>query len=90
MIGAVILIIDQCVFNSGKYFLRHQEMIYAPAYILCPAICYKIPVRILNSIRIKMPDNETVSLTDMIRGDVHFDTSIVDDKVLLKADGMPT
>ena len=41
-------------------------------------------------IRIKMPDNETVSFTDMIRGEVHFDTSIVDDKVLLKADGMPT
>lgn len=41
-------------------------------------------------IRIKMPDNETVSFTDMIRGEVHFDTSILDDKVLLKADGMPT
>jgi glutamyl-tRNA synthetase len=26
----------------------------------------------------------------MIRGDVSFDTSVVDDKVLLKADGMPT
>ena len=37
-----------------------------------------------------MPDNETVSFTDMIRGEVNFDTSIVDDKVLLKADGMPT
>jgi glutamyl-tRNA synthetase len=41
-------------------------------------------------IRIKMPVNETVSFTDMIRGEVSFDTSIVDDKVLLKADGMPT
>jgi glutamyl-tRNA synthetase len=41
-------------------------------------------------IRIKMPENETVSFTDMIRGEVSFDTSIVDDKVLLKADGMPT
>lgn len=41
-------------------------------------------------IRIKMPANETVSFTDMIRGEVHFDTSKVDDKVLLKADGMPT
>lgn len=41
-------------------------------------------------IRIKMPDNETASFIDMIRGEVHFDTSIVDDKVLLKADGMPT
>jgi glutamyl-tRNA synthetase len=41
-------------------------------------------------IRIKMPENETVSFTDIIRGDVHFETSLVDDKVLLKADGMPT
>jgi glutamyl-tRNA synthetase len=41
-------------------------------------------------IRIKMPEKETVSFKDMIRGEVHFDTSVVDDKVLLKADGMPT
>lgn len=41
-------------------------------------------------IRIKMPEQETVSFTDMIRGEVSFDTSLIDDKVLLKADGMPT
>jgi glutamyl-tRNA synthetase len=41
-------------------------------------------------IRIKMPQGETVSFNDMIRGEVHFDTGLVDDKVLLKADGMPT
>ncbi|MGZ8544497.1 MAG: glutamate--tRNA ligase [Flavisolibacter sp.] len=41
-------------------------------------------------IRILMPESETVSFTDMIRGEVSFDTSVVDDKVLLKADGMPT
>jgi glutamyl-tRNA synthetase len=41
-------------------------------------------------VRIKMPENESVSFTDMIRGEVSFDTAMVDDKVLLKADGMPT
>jgi glutamyl-tRNA synthetase len=41
-------------------------------------------------IRIKMPENEIVEFTDMIRGHVQFDTNLVDDKVLLKADGMPT
>ncbi|MBP9104905.1 MAG: glutamate--tRNA ligase [Chitinophagaceae bacterium] len=41
-------------------------------------------------IRIKVPENETVAFTDMIRGEVHFDSSLLDDKVLLKADGMPT
>ncbi len=41
-------------------------------------------------IRIKMPNHETITLTDMIRGEISFDSSLVDDKVLLKADGMPT
>jgi glutamyl-tRNA synthetase len=41
-------------------------------------------------IRIKMPENEILHLNDMIRGQVEFNTSLVDDKVLLKADGMPT
>jgi glutamyl-tRNA synthetase len=41
-------------------------------------------------IRIKMPEHENVHFNDLIRGDVAFDTSQVDDKVLLKADGMPT
>jgi glutamyl-tRNA synthetase len=41
-------------------------------------------------IRIKMPADETVSFNDLIRGHVSFETNQVDDKVLLKADGMPT
>ncbi|MCO4292813.1 glutamate--tRNA ligase [Solitalea sp. MAHUQ-68] len=41
-------------------------------------------------VRIKMPKNETVTFNDMIRAEVSFDTNLVDDKVLLKADGMPT
>lgn len=41
-------------------------------------------------IRIKLPENEEVGFTDLIRGHVQFNTGIVDDKVLLKADGMPT
>lgn len=41
-------------------------------------------------IRIKMPTDVEVKFTDMIRGGVSFNSSLVDDKVLLKADGMPT
>jgi glutamyl-tRNA synthetase len=41
-------------------------------------------------VRIKMPVGETISFTDMIHHEVSFDSSLVDDKVLLKADGMPT
>ncbi|MBE7178988.1 MAG: glutamate--tRNA ligase, partial [Mucilaginibacter polytrichastri] len=41
-------------------------------------------------IRIKMPKNSHVTFHDLIRGQVSFETALVDDKVLLKADGMPT
>jgi glutamyl-tRNA synthetase len=41
-------------------------------------------------IRIKMPDDENITFTDTIRGEISFHSSQVDDKVLLKADGMPT
>lgn len=41
-------------------------------------------------IRIKMPADQTLRFTDLIRGEVEFNTGHVDDKVLLKQDGMPT
>src|SRR5690606_7444977 len=43
-----------------------------------------------HTIRIKMPSDHSVAFEDMIRGRVAFETSLIDDKVLLKADGMPT
>lgn len=41
-------------------------------------------------IRAKMPENENIHLTDMIRGEVIINSAIVDDKVLFKSDGLPT
>lgn len=41
-------------------------------------------------IRLKVDPFKVVSLDDMIRGRIDFDTTMIDDKVLLKGDGMPT
>ena len=41
-------------------------------------------------IRFKMPDNQDITEVDLIRGSVTFNTSLLDDKVLFKSDGMPT
>ncbi len=41
-------------------------------------------------IRIKIPRNEEVRLTDIIRGVVVVNSNNLDDKVLFKSDGMPT
>jgi glutamyl-tRNA synthetase len=42
------------------------------------------------TVRLKVPDNQDVVVEDLIRGQVHFQSQELDDKVLLKADGMPT
>jgi glutamyl-tRNA synthetase len=41
-------------------------------------------------IRLKVPDDQTITFTDLIRGDISFNSSEVDDQVLLKSDGFPT
>ncbi len=61
--------------------------------------CRHIPLeeakeRIANSekytIRLKVPKAETLVFNDLIRGRIEFNTSEVDDQVLLKSDGFPT
>ncbi|MBC3845762.1 glutamate--tRNA ligase [Winogradskyella echinorum] len=41
-------------------------------------------------IRFKSPQDETLALNDIIRGDMSIDTNVLDDKILFKSDGMPT
>lgn len=41
-------------------------------------------------VRVKMPRNEEIRFTDIIRESVTFHTNELDDKVLFKSDGMPT
>ena len=41
-------------------------------------------------IRFKMPESRLVKMTDLIRGEVEVQTSVLDDKILFKSDGMPT
>ena len=41
-------------------------------------------------VRLKIPDEETISFNDGVRGQVSFETAAIDDQVLLKSDGFPT
>jgi glutamyl-tRNA synthetase len=41
-------------------------------------------------IRFRSPQDRTIHLKDIIRGDISIDTNTLDDKVLFKSDGMPT
>lgn len=41
-------------------------------------------------IRFKMPENEIIVMNDLIRDRVEVNSSVLDDKILFKSDGMPT
>ncbi|MDZ7633723.1 MAG: glutamate--tRNA ligase [Bacteroidales bacterium] len=41
-------------------------------------------------VRYRMPENQDIHFTDLIRGEMVVNTSTIDDKVLYKSDGMPT
>jgi glutamyl-tRNA synthetase len=41
-------------------------------------------------IRMKIPENTKIIVHDLIRGDIGFDSNLVDDQVIMKADGFPT
>jgi glutamyl-tRNA synthetase len=42
------------------------------------------------TIRLKVPRDETIRFHDIVRGEVAFQSNELDDKILLKGDGMPT
>ncbi|MGI5827856.1 MAG: glutamate--tRNA ligase [Patescibacteria group bacterium] len=41
-------------------------------------------------VRLKVPENETIIMNDLIRGEIKFDSNGVDDQILIKSDGFPT
>ena len=41
-------------------------------------------------IRMKVPDDSSIRFSDIIRGDVEFNSAQIDDQVLIKSDGYPT
>ena len=49
-----------------------------------------LAARIPHVIRMKIPENETIVMPDLVRGSVSIDTNQLDDQVLIKADGFPT
>lgn len=69
--------------NHGGYDRRYRD--YDPEQARTRAQAGEPHV-----IRMKVPAGETLEVDDAIRGLVRFDSSQVDDQVLLKSDGFPT
>jgi len=50
----------------------------------------KLRAKTPHVIRLKMPDNQQISFTDLIRGVITFNSNDIDDQVIMKSDGYPT
>ena len=53
-------------------------------------VAAKLADQVPQVIRLKMPKSGITVVKDLLRGDVEFDNSRIDDQVLLKSDGFPT
>lgn len=53
-------------------------------------VMYQLAQKTDHVIRLKVDPGEKITFTDQIRGEITFDSEELDDKVLMKADGMPT
>ena len=42
------------------------------------------------TIRLKIPTDEIITIHDLVRGEVKFQSNELDDKIIMKSDGMPT
>lgn len=79
--------------EQGKTFIynhTNREKLDTSLVISAEETAKRIAAGAHYVIRFKTPINETLHLHDIIRGDVKFDTNLLDDKVLFKSDGMPT
>ena len=79
--------------EQGKTFIynhHNREKLDTSLVISAEETAKRIANREEYVIRFKTPVNETLHLHDIIRGDIKFETNLLDDKVLFKSDGMPT
>jgi glutamyl-tRNA synthetase len=78
---------------SGKTFIYNhsvREQLDNSLTVATEKVAERIASGEQYVIRFKTPVNEILELKDIIRGDIKFDTNLLDDKVLFKSDGMPT
>jgi glutamyl-tRNA synthetase len=76
--------------NSFIYNHNNRELLDTSLVLSAQETALRIANGDAYVIRFKTPVGETLHLQDIIRGDVKFETSLLDDKVLFKSDGMPT
>ena len=79
--------------EQGKSFIynhKNRQELQNSLALSASDVQQKIEDKIPFVVRFKTPENEILTLQDMIRGEIIFETNLLDDKILYKSDGLPT
>lgn len=76
--------------HNFKYDHSVREQMNNSLGLTTSEIQAKIEAGTPYAIRLKVPTNEEVVIQDLVRGSVSFQSNELDDKIILKGDGMPT
>lgn len=76
--------------QAQKYDYRIRSTMVNSFTLSAEEVNQKIEAGVPYVIRLKVEPHEQIHIHDIIRGEVIFDSNELDDKVLMKADGLPT
>jgi glutamyl-tRNA synthetase len=76
--------------SNQQYNAETREMMSNSLTISKEEVQNKIHANIPYVIRLKLPENEDIFIKDIVLGDITFNTTQLDDKIIFKSDGMPT
>ena len=76
--------------NTFIYNWRNRNSLNNSLYLDEKAVQKKIENKEKYVVRFRCPSDSEVKTYDIVRGDSSIDSSLLDDKILVKADGMPT
>lgn len=74
----------------AQYDARTRHLMKNALTLSAEEVARRLDAGEAHVVRLKVEPGQTVGFQDAVRGQVSFDTSTLDDQVLVKSDGMPT
>lgn len=76
--------------HSFKYGIQSRSGMKNSLSLSAEEVAKRLAGKEPYTVRLKVPENEVITINDLIRGEVQFQSNELDDKIILKGDGMPT
>lgn len=76
--------------HSFKYSAANRSEMNNSTTLSADEVKARLDSGVPYTIRLKIPSDEIIIIHDLVRGEVKFQSNELDDKIIMKSDGMPT